>query len=87
MVQLRDLAEVAVDADEAVQVDLVQQLHDASRRFRALLALCSLQRHTDDDIGYGCMYSAAVVPMTLMDADVGTAAAHHDDRCSICCAI
>ena len=42
VVELRDLAEVAVDVDEAVQVDLVQQLHDAPRGLRVLLALCRL---------------------------------------------
>jgi len=44
VVQLRDLAEVAVDIEQSVQVHLVQQLHDAPRGLRVLLALCGLQQ-------------------------------------------
>ena len=42
VVQRRDLAEVAVDVEQGVQVDLVQQLHDAPRGLRVLLTLCGL---------------------------------------------
>ena len=42
VVELRHQLEVAVDTDQAVQVDLVEQLDDSPRGLGVLLTLCSL---------------------------------------------